>query len=267
MSAPELKICGLEAVRARFRRDAGSILRLYFDYPTSRQIGVMAKALAAARRIYRCVEPAELERVAGTIHHGGIVAVVPARPPAPVGPSDAPAWAARREPVLVLDRIGNAHNLGALARTAAFFGIGRLVLVDDPTAARPNDAAYRVAEGGLEHLSVHATADLPAFLRALASAGFAVIGASVRGGAAQAISPAPHQAVALVLGNEEHGLAGPVAEACTRLVTLPGSGRMESLNVSAAGAVLLWEFFGRRSAKPGPSTSTGKTVPTRPQSS
>jgi len=75
MSAPELKICGLEAVRARFRRDAGSILRLYFDYPTSRQIGVMAKALAAARRIYRCVEPAELERVAGTIHHGGIVAV------------------------------------------------------------------------------------------------------------------------------------------------------------------------------------------------
>jgi tRNA G18 (ribose-2'-O)-methylase SpoU len=51
--------------------------------------------------------------------------------------------------------------------------------------------------------------------------------------------------VALVLGNEEHGLAPEVAAACEQVVTIPGSGAVESLNVSAAAAVLCWEFFGR----------------------
>src|ERR1700677_2467541 len=119
----ELKICGLAAVRARFQRDASSIRRLYFDYATGRKLGLMCKALAAARKIYRCVEPAELEKIAGSIHHGGVVAAVTDFGPAGVGPGDASAWARRREPVLVLDRIGNAHNLGAIARTAAFLGL------------------------------------------------------------------------------------------------------------------------------------------------
>jgi TrmH RNA methyltransferase len=52
--------------------------------------------------------------------------------------------------------------------------------------------------------------------------------------------------VALVLGNEERGLAPEVAAACDELVRIPGGGAIESLNVSAAAAVLCWEFFGRR---------------------
>jgi len=76
----EFRICGLAAVRARFQRDAASIQRLYFDYDTGRRIGVMCKALAAARKIYRCVEAADLAKIAGTVHHGGIVAVIE-RPP------------------------------------------------------------------------------------------------------------------------------------------------------------------------------------------
>jgi TrmH RNA methyltransferase len=51
--------------------------------------------------------------------------------------------------------------------------------------------------------------------------------------------------VAIVMGNEEHGMAPEVAKACTRLVTIPGSGRVESLNVSVAAAVLMWELFAR----------------------
>jgi TrmH RNA methyltransferase len=244
----ELKICGLEAVRARFRRDAGSILRLYFDYPTSRKAGLMAKALAASRRIYRVVEPAELEKIAGTVHHGGIVAVAAQETPAAAGAREVEAWARQDEPILVLDRIGNAHNLGALARTAAFFGVPRIVLPDDPGAARPNDAAYRVSEGGLEQLAVHLTKDLPGLLRTMQAAGYTVLGAAAAGGKRPDRASAARR-IALVLGSEEQGLAPEVARACTRLVTIPGSGRMESLNVSAAAAVLLWSClplsFGR----------------------
>src|ERR687891_526871 len=100
MKPTELKLCGLAAVRARFARDAGSIQRLYFDYATGRKIGVITKALAAARKIYRCVEPAELEKVAGTVHHGGIVAVVPAPVLRAPLPSDLRTWAEKRAPVL-----------------------------------------------------------------------------------------------------------------------------------------------------------------------
>jgi TrmH RNA methyltransferase len=267
----ELKLCGLAAVRARWQRDPASIKRLYFDYATGRKIGVMCKALSTARKVYRCVEPAELEKIAATVHHGGIVAVVEEPLLRTPTPHDVQAWAAQRAPLLLIDRIGNAHNLGALARTAAFFGVPHLVLRSDPAAARPNDAAYRVAEGGFEALTVWSVRDLPAFLRELGAAGYDVIGAATRGAPMLgknpksetrnpklgtrnqergARNPEPEtrnpKPVALVLGNEEQGLAPEVAEACSRLVTIPGSGQVESLNVSVAGAVLMWEYFGRR---------------------
>ena len=257
----ELKICGLAAVRARFQRDADSIRRLYFDYATGRKIGVMCKALAAARKIYRCVEPGELEKIAGSIHHGGVVAAVAHSGVAFVAPGDVTTWARRNEALLVLDRIGNAHNLGAIARTAAFLGLPRIVIPDDPAAAQPNDAAYRVAEGGLEFVEVRRCGKLAPFLRDLAAAGYDVLGAATQGGnrveslkeafveERGSSSPRPKSPIAVVLGNEEHGLATDVAAACTRLVTIPGGGKVESLNVSVAPAILHWEMLNGR---PGP---------------
>jgi TrmH RNA methyltransferase len=249
MKGAELKLCGLAAVRARFARDAGSIVRLYFDYPTGRKIGVMCKALAAAKKIYRCVEAAELEKIAGTVHHGGIVAVVPAPELRAPLPAELRTWAARGAPLLLLDRIGNAHNLGAMARTAGFFGVSTMVLPADPLAALPGEAAYRVAEGALEAVEVFRVPALAAFVGELRSAGYDVVGAAARGGRPELPARRGRDArpVALVLGNEEQGLAPAIAAACTRLVTIPGCGKVESLNVSVAAAILMWELFARRS--------------------
>lgn len=244
MKAPELKICGLPAVRARFARDAASIQRLYFDYATARKIGVMTKALAAAKKVYRCVDPAELEKIAGTVHHGGIVAVVPAPVLAPVTDADVARWAGRKTPVLLLDRIGNAHNLGAIARTAGFLGFTHVVLADDPAAAQASEAAFRVAEGGMEAVRLFRVRDLARVARALASSGYAVIGAATRGGRPDGTRKDRSQPVALALGNEEHGLSPELAAACTVLVTIPGTGQVESLNVSVAGAILMWDLLG-----------------------
>jgi TrmH RNA methyltransferase len=248
--AKDIIICGLAAVRARFQTDAASIKRLYFDYPTGRKIGVMCKALAAAKKIYRCVEPAELEKISGTIHHGGVVAVVAGVEMREPDANVIGGWAAKRTPVLVLDRIGNAHNLGALARTAAFFGVTELVISADPQSARPNDAAFRVAEGGLEKLTVWQASDLVKFIRELRAAGYIVIAAATRGGRPETAIKRDNP-VALVLGNEEHGLAPEVAGACTQAVTIPGSSAVESLNVSVAGAVLMWELIARKSKRSG----------------
>ena len=252
MKDGELRICGLAAVQARFRRDASSIVRLYFDEPTSRKIGIICKALAGLHRIYRCVEASELEKIAGTMHHGGIVAVVADPPVRIAAGAEAADWARRKEPLVVCDRIGNAHNLGAIARTMAVFGVPRLVIDGDPAAARPGDAAYRVAEGGLEFVEVWIARDIPAFLRALAAEGFDIIGAATRGGRSADVrsaagKPGDKRAPwGLVLGNEERGLTPETAAACTRLATIPGVGRIESLNVSAAAAILLSDLAGVR---------------------
>jgi TrmH RNA methyltransferase len=243
MRPGELKICGLAAVKARFERDPASIVRLFFDAPTGRKIGPLCRALAAARKVYRCVEPAELEKVAATVHHGGIVAIVTAPAWRPPTAAEIRRWAGGRAPLLLLDRIGNAHNLGAIARTAGYFGISRIILSDEPGAARPGEATYRIAEGGMEAVEIFQVPDLVKMIGELKAAGYAVVGAATRGGRPDLTRTGPP--VALVLGNEEHGLTPAVEKACSALVTIPGSGRVESLNVSVAAAVLMWELWGR----------------------
>ena len=252
MRSDEVAVCGLAAVRALFARHGNEIKRLYFDQATSRQVGIITRVLASSKKVYRVVEPLELEKISGTTHHGGIVAVIAARPLRPPRPEEPAGWARRREPLLLLDRIGNAHNLGALVRTAAWFGVPRLVLPEHPQAARPGEAAWRVAEGGMEGVEFFLVQNLAGFCRELAPH-YDVVGASLRGKELQPargprrVEPGAPAAkpVALVLGNEEHGLAEDVAAACTRLVKIPGTEAVESLNVAAAAAVFMWEFFGR----------------------
>lgn len=234
----ELTLCGLPAVQARFAREPESIKRLFFDEPTSRKLGALCKALAVSKKVYRCVTPAELEKIAGTVHHGGVVCVVRAPALNAPLPREVSAWAARCEPLVLLDRIGNAHNLGAIARTAAFFGVSNIVLPFHPSAALPGEAAHRVAEGGLEYVTIWRVPTLPTFIATLRAAGYEVLGAATRGGSPVARG-ARSKPLALVVGNEEQGLAPEVAKACSGLLTLAGSGKVESLNVSVASAVLL----------------------------
>ena len=138
---------------------------------------------------------------------------------------------------MILDGVGNPHNLGAIARTAAFFGLGRMVLADRPDQALPSDAAYRVAEGGLEHLAVY-RARLPTALVGLRPA-YRILGTSLAGASAP-VGRGVRGPVALVLGNENAGLDPETLAACDKVVRIPGSGRVQSLNVASAAAILIY---------------------------
>ncbi|MBY0338744.1 MAG: RNA methyltransferase [Acetobacteraceae bacterium] len=242
--APELqRICGVNAVRALFLRRPEQVARLHYA-PERRPIaGPLCRYLARHRRPYREAFAEELARIAGTEHHGGIVALAEPRRAIPL-PEPLPPilWAA---PVLpVLDGIGNPHNLGAIARGAAFFGAKALVLSGDPRQADLSDAAFRTSEGALEHLAVFRAPDLPGLLRRLRGRVLAAA-AVATGGVAPGAVPRG-KPVALVLGNEEDGLPAETVAACEALVTLQGSGLVESLNVAAASAVLLHNFSADR---------------------
>jgi TrmH RNA methyltransferase len=233
-----VRVAGLAAVSALFARAAQRVERLYYEEALRAAAGPFCKVLAAARRPYRMLPRAELDRVAGTALHGGIVAV--ARPKAIPAFDPAAVLAVRdRLPLLlVLDGIANTHNLGAIARTAAFSGLDRVVLSGHAKQAGPSDSAHRVAEGGLEHLTLYRAAPLAPALEAI-RAGFLVAGAVAEGGVDPASLPRDRP-IALVLGNEEHGLGAETLAACEARVTLRGSGRVESLNVAVAAGILIW---------------------------
>ena len=241
----EINVCGWQAVQALFEQHPEQVKRLFFDAATGKRAGKLCSYLAQHRRVYRQLPREELERVAGTLHHGGIVAVIAERPLHRVTQETIDRWAKARMPLLLLDRVSNANNLGAIVRTAAFFGVKAIVVPDHASQALPGDAAWRVAEGGMEFVEFYRVPTLAAFCQALKRS-YVLVGTSLSGGPlGPAIREAGSRPAAVILGNEEHGIAPEVAAACDRLVKISGAQTIQSLNVSAAAAVLCWELFGR----------------------
>jgi TrmH RNA methyltransferase len=244
----ELNVCGWQTVSTLFARHPAEVRRLFFDAPTGKRAGGFCSQLAQHKKVYRQVEPAELEKIAGSKLHGGIIAVIGERPLKKVTREVLADWARTRAPLLLLDRVSNANNVGAIVRTAAFFGVKAIIVPDHPAQALPGEAAWRVAEGGMEFVDFYRVPALPEFCTELKQRHF-LIGTSLTG---NQLTPAgvkergiPRPPV-IVLGNEEKGIAPAVAAQCDRLLKIPGADSVESLNVSAAAAVLCWEFFGRR---------------------
>jgi TrmH RNA methyltransferase len=220
-----------------FERDPGRVERLFFEPGLKGELEELCQLLARAHKPYRQVDSLELARVAGTVLHGGAVAIARPRPLVDLDPKATRAWTQDRKPILILDGIGNPHNLGAIARSAAFFGLERIVLADRPDQAFPSDAAYRVAEGGLEHVALY-RAPLPAALRALRHA-YRIVGTSLAGDSA-GMKPTADRPVALILGNEITGLDAATLALCDEVVRIPGSGHVQSLNVASAAAILIY---------------------------
>ncbi len=232
-------ICGLNAVSALFSQRPDAVERLFYTEALKQEVGAFCGVMAAAHKPYRMLEAAEMEKAAGTTHHGGVAAVAAARHVPILELTNIP----KAKFLLVLDGIGNPHNLGAIARSAAFFGVRHMLIGEGPGHAMLSDAAYRTAEGGLEYLEITRTRHLPNALDQIRKHYRTV---------ATALSPDAHTAadlprdrpIALVLGNEETGVAPDVLAVCRRKIRIPGSGRVQSLNVAQAAAVLLAQLAG-----------------------
>jgi TrmH RNA methyltransferase len=232
-------ICGLAAVSAVFARRPEAVLRLFYLAERKVAAGPFCAVLAAAKKPYRMLPEEELAKVAGTAHHGGIVAVTKPLVPAILDFAAPP----QGRLLLVLDGVGNPHNLGAIARSAAFFGVPALLIGEGPGHAMLSDAALRTAEGGLEHLALYRTRDLPRALKAL-DPHYRTVATTLSREAVPLEDLPRDRPVALVLGNEETGVSAPVVAACRRQVRIGGSGRVQSLNVAQAAAVFLHTLCG-----------------------
>ena len=215
-----------EALRANRRQ-------LLDIYATKAAADRLSEEIASAGLRPHIVEAEDLARRLGAnaVHQG---AMLEARRPESVDLSDIPS---RSGVVLVLDQITDPHNVGAILRTAAAFGVDALVMTERHAPEMAGVVA-KAASGGLEHVSIVSVVNLARTLEQLGDMGYLRIGLDSEAPVAFA-DAALTRPIALVLGGEGKGLRRLTKENCDILARLDMPGAIKSLNVSNACAVAL----------------------------
>ena len=182
----------------------------------------------------------ELERLCGSPDHQGLVAEVDPFPYVDAAELLAPEDAL----VVALDQVQDPQNLGAICRSAEGAGASGIVL-PERGGVEVTPAVCRASAGAVEHLAIARVRNLADFLAAAKRDGAWVYGAEA-GAEVPYWKPDYRGRVVIVLGSEGKGLRPRVRAACDQLVGLPLRGRLESLNVAATAAVLLYEIVRQR---------------------
>jgi 23S rRNA (guanosine2251-2'-O)-methyltransferase len=184
----------------------------------------------------------DLAERAATRDHQGLVAMVE-----PYRYADAYELAAQPQPLLaVLDRVTDPRNLGAVCRSAEGAGATGVVVPAHGSAV-VTPAVARASAGAVEHLPVAVVTNLARYLEEVKGPDLWVYGAATGEGATPMWDADLAGGLALVFGAEGKGLRPLVRRMCDGLVSIPLHGRVESLNVSVAAALLLYEARRRRS--------------------
>lgn len=244
MMERDQRVYGVHACLAVWHHRPEAVRRVFLSEEVAALFGDVMKQLAALRRPYRVVGDEELQRASGTRHHEGVCFITDPLPEGDTGAiMDALAESDEPARMLFLDRVDNPHNLGAVLRTAAHFGVTAIAGHADEMPL-PQGAVARVAEGGAERVPTLRWRRPQRGFQALGELGFARVATVVRGGQNLYEAELPPRCIFL-LGAERDGLGPSALRVSDLAVCIPGTGDVESLNVSAAAAILLAEHYRR----------------------
>lgn len=139
---------------------------------------------------------------------------------------------------IALDRVRNSYNIGAILRSAAFFGVDAVLLGAPAPHPGLDPNAIRVAEGGAERVLMSRTTDLADTLSRVKKAGVRVVGTDGESNQSVLDCTFEHPTV-VIMGNEREGLSPRIRSQCDELVAIKGSGNIESLNVGVAAGIVI----------------------------
>jgi len=207
-----------------------------------RPVAEAERGRRSVHKVWRAPDtPAEeLTRLAGSPDHQGVVAEVDPYPYA----DPVELLADQRALLVALDQVQDPRNLGAVCRSAEVAGAAGVVIPQRRSAA-VTAVACKASAGAVEHLAVARVRNLADWLSQARDAGFWAWGAEADAPTAYTEADL-HGGTVLVLGGEGKGLRPRVAASCDGLLAIPQHGRIASLNVSAAAAVLLFEALRQR---------------------
>jgi TrmH RNA methyltransferase len=239
----EQRIYGLNACLALFARRPASVRKVWLLESRIPDLKPVLAHCVQNRLGYTIVEEDDLERLSGSAHHEGVVfgALPSAEWPLSTWLRELP-----RGPALALwlDGVGNPHNLGAILRSGAHFGVSGLLLPKE-APLHLSGAAARVAEGGAEFVPIVRLGRAENAFEQLKAAGFTIAATVVRGGTSLFKAKLPERLV-YILGAEQSGVDSILAQASAMRLAIPGRGAVESLNVASAASVLMAEWLRQR---------------------
>jgi len=212
---------------------------------TDHTLGRIANTAKKAGIVIVDVDRRKLDSMSVTHSHQGVIAVAAVREYASVEDILNAAYDKGENPLIVVcDEISDPHNLGAIIRTAECAG-AHGVIIPKRRSAGLTAVVAKTSAGAVSYLPVARVPNLPALLKDLKKQGIWVYGTAAEGSTtlykADLKGPA-----AIVIGSEGDGMSRLVRECCDFLVSIPMSGRISSLNASAAAAILLYEAVRQR---------------------
>jgi 23S rRNA (guanosine2251-2'-O)-methyltransferase len=242
-------LIGIHAVEAALNHDVGNLVELYIETGTQntrvRELGERARELGVKPHAR---DRAALDRMTGGARHQGVVARYNAPAPLPESAlADLVEKAARDALFLVLDGVTDPHNFGACLRSAEAAGVTAVVVPKD-RAVGVTPTVRRASAGAADRVPIVAATNLARALKALKEAGVWLVG--LAGDTPQSIYAVDLDGpIAVVLGGEGEGMRRLTRENCDFVAKIPMQGDIDSLNVSVATGIVLFEALRQRSAK------------------
>lgn len=235
----ETRIYGENACQAMFKNRPDAIVRAWFLQDVTPRFRDALKWMAANRKAYHVVEEEEMVKAARTDHHGGVCFLIKKREghDAQTYLNDAP----EKDCVLALEDVGNPHNVGAIMRSCAHFGIKGVISPD--SAVLESGAAVRTAEGGAEYIQGIDADNFAQTLDQFRKAGYTLVTTSSHKGSTPLAKAQLPAKMVLIIGQEKDGLSEGTLNQGDMSIFIGGTGAVESLNVSVASGVLLAEWW------------------------
>ncbi|MGE3610628.1 MAG: TrmH family RNA methyltransferase [Bacteriovoracaceae bacterium] len=233
----EMKVYGRSACLTLFKKRPEDIIRAYVTQDGVFEFKELIKYCANKKLAYHIVEKEELETITKAIHHEGIALVVKTKKL----PTLKDLFSEKgRILILALEEVENPHNLGAIMRTAAHFGITGIIYQAKVPVAQ-TASAYRTSEGGAESVPAIQITEWSQALDLAKSKGLKCFATSSHVGESLFKTNFPDKTL-LFMGAEGAGLSKRFLQGMEG-IQIPGTGEVESLNVSNATAAILSEWY------------------------
>lgn len=241
-------IAGINAVASALEHDALNVREMMIEArarnPRLTELAELARGQGIA---VRTVSADVLERIAGGVRHQGIVAHYAAVRSLDEDDLVALVEQAEKPLFLILDGVQDPHNLGACLRSAAAAGVTAVVIPKDKSAP-VNATVRKTSAGAADRIAVVRVTNLARSLDTLKQAGVWLVG--LAGEAEQGLFATDLRgAIGIVMGGEGDGMRRLTRERCDYLVKIPMPGEIESLNVSVAAGIALFEAVRQRLVK------------------
>lgn len=240
LSKDEHRYYGKNACLALWKNRPQDLIRVYVRSDLEQEFKELLQDCAKTRKSFHLVREQDLEKLTDTVHHQGICVVAKERKILNEG--DFFRQLKRDENLLLyLDGVSNPHNLGAILRTAAHFGLN-YVLIPKGSVVRLAPSANRTSEGGGEFVTLVNVENVQKFFDRLRNESFQVYGFEPSEKSTPLFETRLGEKAVLIMGAEVEGISPLVRSQMHASIRIPGTGAIESLNVSVAAALAMAEF-------------------------